>query len=97
MGFFSTHGYLFYHNRLVLASNSPSIPLLMKEFHYTPMGGHSRFLRTYRRLTANLYWVGMSKMTRDFVRSCLNFITSLPKPKGYQAVLVVVAKNFLLH
>ncbi|MCI10393.1 RNA-directed DNA polymerase (Reverse transcriptase), partial [Trifolium medium] len=120
-GYYVQQGVLFYKGRLVIASNSPSIPVLLKEFHSTPMGGHSGFLRTYRRLADNIYWVGMQKTIRDFVRSCdtcqrqkhaattpggllqplpipnavwedlsIDFITGLPKSKGYEAVLVVV-------
>ncbi|PNY02508.1 retrotransposon-related protein [Trifolium pratense] len=112
---------LFYHGRLVLSPMSPSIPLLQQEFHNTPTGGHSGYLRTYIRLAENLYWIGMQKQVRDFVRSCdicqrqkyaattpggllqplpipnaiwedlsLDFITGLPKSKGYTAVLVFV-------
>jgi hypothetical protein len=54
-GYIVQQGVLFYHGRLVLSSNSPYIPLLLKEFHETPMGGHSGFLRTYRRIAANIY------------------------------------------
>lgn len=120
-GFTVRQDVLFYQGRLVLSSDSPSIPVLLKEFHETPMGGHSGFLRTYRRLAANLYWPGMQKRVRDFVRACdtcqrqkyaatapggllqplpipnaiwedlsLDFITGLPKSKGFEAVLVVV-------
>lgn len=120
-GFTVQQGILFYQGRLVLSPNSPSIPLLLKEFHETPMGGHSGFLRTYRRLAANLYWPGMQRRVRDFVRACdvcqrqkyaatspggllqplpipnaiwedlsIDFITGLPKSRGFEAVLVVV-------
>ena len=120
-GFTVQKGILFYQGRLVLSPNSPSIPLLLKEFHETPMGGHSGFLRTYRRLAANLYWPGMQRRVRDFVRACdvcqrqkyaatspggllqplpipnaiwedlsIDFITGLPKSRGFEAVLVVV-------
>jgi hypothetical protein len=41
---------LLYQNRLVISPKSPSIPWLLEEFHCTPTGGHSGFLRTYRRL-----------------------------------------------
>ncbi|GAU13119.1 hypothetical protein TSUD_174190 [Trifolium subterraneum] len=114
---------LFYHGRLVLSPSSPSIPMLLTEFHSTPMSGYSGFLRTYRRLAENLYWSGMQKTVRDYVRSCdicqrqkydatspggllqplpipnsiwedlsLDFITGLPKSKGFEAVMVVVDK-----
>jgi hypothetical protein len=95
--------------------------LLLEEFHSTPTGGHSGFLRTYRKLADSLYWVGMQKSVQEFVRACdtcqrqkysaitpggliqplpvlnavweelsLDFVTGLPKSKGYEAILVVV-------
>jgi hypothetical protein len=54
-GFEVRQGVLFYQGRLVLSPTSPSIPLLLDEFHTTPTGGHSGFLRTYRRLADTLY------------------------------------------
>jgi hypothetical protein len=120
-GFVIQQGILLYHGRLVISPQSPSIPWLLEEFHCTPSGGHSGFLRTYRRLADSLYWVGMQRSIRDFVRACdvcqrqkynattpggliqplpipnavwedlsLDFVTGLPKSKGYEAVLVVV-------
>ncbi|CAJ2661882.1 unnamed protein product [Trifolium pratense] len=120
-GFYVKKGILFYKGRLVISPDSPSIPLLLKEFHSTPMGGHSSFLRTYRRIADNIYWIGMQKTVRNFVQSCdvcqrqkhsatspggllqplpipnaiwedlsIDFITGLPKSKGYEAILVVV-------
>jgi hypothetical protein len=112
---------LFYHDRLVLSSRSDCIPLMLKEFHSSATGGHSGFLRTYRRIAGNLYWVGMRKSVQEFVQSCdvcqrqkysasspmgllqplpiperiwddisMDFITGLPKSKGYEAIFVVV-------
>lgn len=46
------------------------IPTLLQEFHSTPTGGHSGYLRTYRWLAGNLYWVGMKKSVMEYVRSC---------------------------
>lgn len=57
-GFTVEQGVLLYQGRLVLSSKSPTIVVLLKEFHETPMGGHSGFLRTYRRMAENMYWVG---------------------------------------
>lgn len=124
-GYSVKQGVLFYHGRLVLSPKSPSIPLLSEEFHCTPTGGHSGFLRTYRKLADNLYWLGMQKSVREFVRACdicqrqkyaattpggllqplpipngiwedlsLDFITGLPKSKGYEVVLVVVDRLY---
>ncbi|PNX96070.1 retrotransposon-related protein [Trifolium pratense] len=92
-----------------------------EEFHSTPRGGHSGFYKTYRRVAANVYWVGMKSKIQGFVRSCdvcqrqkyltsspggllqplpipsqiwedisIDFITGLPKSKGYETILVVV-------
>src|ERR1044072_9526555 len=69
-GFSVQQGVLLYQGRLVLGANSAVIPQLLKEFHETPMGGHSGFLRTYRRVAENLYWVGMQKTIRDYVPAC---------------------------
>jgi transposase InsO family protein len=55
---------------LVLSADLSVIPQLLKEFHETPIGGYSGYLRTYKRIAENLYWVGMQKTIRDFVRAC---------------------------
>jgi hypothetical protein len=112
---------LLYQGRLVLSNTSSLIPSILEEFHATPQAGHSGFYKTYRRIAANVYWVGMKNTIQNFVRSCdtcqrhkylasspggllqplpipnqiwedisIDFITGLPKAKGYDAILVVV-------
>lgn len=120
-GFSYSNGVLFYKGRLVVAATSTWVPTLLKEFHATPQGGHSGFYRTYRRIAANLYWLGMKRDVQQFVMDChtcqrqkymaiapggllqplnipeqiwdevsMDFITCLPKSRGFEAVLVVV-------
>ncbi|CAJ2678799.1 unnamed protein product [Trifolium pratense] len=120
-GYVLKHGVLLYQGRLVLSAKSSLIPLLLAEFHETPQGGHSGFYRTYRRIAANVYWIGMKNTIQEFVRACdvcqrqkhltsspggllqplpipdriwedlsMDFVTGLPKSKGYEAILVVV-------
>ncbi|GAU45589.1 hypothetical protein TSUD_273890 [Trifolium subterraneum] len=120
-GFTYKQGVLLYEGRLVLSAKSTLIPQLLVEFHATPHGGHSGFYRTYRRIAANVYWVGMKNTIQEFVKSCdtcqrqkyltsspggllqplpipdriwedisMDFITGLPKSRGYEAILVVV-------
>jgi hypothetical protein len=68
-GFEFKHGVLLYDGRLVISNTSLLIPTLLQEFHSSPSGGHSGFYRTYRRVAANVYWVGMKNTIQQFVRS----------------------------
>jgi hypothetical protein len=68
-GFEFKHGVLLYDGRLVISNTSVLIPTLLQEFHSSPSGGHSGFYRTYRRVAANVYWVGMKNTIQQFVRS----------------------------
>lgn len=120
-GFSLTNGKLYHKGKLVIPASSKWIPRLIKEFHDSPSGGHSGFYRTYRRLAAQIYWIGMTKSIKAYVQACdtcqrykhstlapagllqplpipsqiwddisLDFITGLPKSKGYDMILVVV-------
>ncbi|CAJ2641256.1 hypothetical protein L195_g033199 [Trifolium pratense] len=107
--------------RLVISNKSVLIPTLLEEFHSTPKGGDSGFYKTYRRIAASVYWIGMKSTIQEYVRKCdicqrqkymasspggllqplpipeqvwedisIDFITGLPKSRGYEAILVVV-------
>ncbi|GAU37691.1 hypothetical protein TSUD_164940 [Trifolium subterraneum] len=120
-GYEFKNGVLLYEGRLVISGKSLLIPSLLEEFHSSPQGGHSGFYKTYRRIAANVYWVGMKGAVQEFVKNCdtcqrqkylasspggllqplpipdqiwedisLDFITGLPKSRGYEAILVVV-------
>ncbi|GMY22722.1 Transposon Ty3-I Gag-Pol polyprotein, partial [Fagus crenata] len=43
---------LWFQNRLVLPASSQFKTHLIREFHDTPVGGHSGVLRTYKRIAA---------------------------------------------
>ena len=53
------HGQLFYKNRLVIPKSSSVIPILLSEFHNGAIGEHAGYLKTYKRLTSQFFWVGM--------------------------------------
>lgn len=61
---------LLYQGQFVLPKASAYIPKLLQEFHGSAVGGHSGALKTYRRLAAKLYWVGMKKDVEDMVARC---------------------------
>ena len=65
-----SQGRLLYKGRLVVSKTSDLIPLLLREFRSSAMGGHSGFLRTYKQITADLYWQGMKQDIKWFVEEC---------------------------
>ena len=69
-GFSLHHGRLCYQDRVVLPRSSSQIPILLDEFHNTATGGHSGFLRTYKKVAATFYWKAMRKDIKDFVANC---------------------------
>ncbi|KAF2310558.1 hypothetical protein GH714_014456 [Hevea brasiliensis] len=64
------NGLLCYKNRVVVPPQSPIIHQLLKEFHDSPIGGHSGVLRTYKRLAQQFYWPSMHRSVKDHVASC---------------------------
>lgn len=55
---------------MVLPSSSQYKETIIREFHDTPVGGHSGILRTFKRLAANFLWLGMKKDMQYFVQQC---------------------------
>ena len=63
-------GHLLFKSRLYLPKGSTLIPLMLKEEHDGPVEGHFGFLRTYKRIAANVYWVGMKRDIQQYVEQC---------------------------
>ena len=70
VGFTVEQGLVYYKGRLVLPKASKLISTIISEFHNSPMGGHSGETKTYQRLAAELYWVGMRRDVAAYVREC---------------------------
>ncbi|KAL0544648.1 hypothetical protein IC582_019766 [Cucumis melo] len=69
---FTMHqGILKYKDRLVLSKSSTLIPTVSHTYHGSVFGGHSRFFRTYKRLTGELYWEGMKGDIKKYCEECL--------------------------
>ncbi|KAL4018114.1 hypothetical protein IC575_021704 [Cucumis melo] len=64
------NGRLLYKGRLVLPQTSSLIPRLLHTFHDSVLGGHSGFLRTYKRMSGELYWQGMKNDIKKYVEQC---------------------------
>ncbi|WVZ08755.1 hypothetical protein V8G54_022101 [Vigna mungo] len=56
VGYELRKGRLFYKGKLVLPSKSSSIPTIFKDMHESPIGGHSGYFRTFKRIVGVIYW-----------------------------------------
>lgn len=66
------NGCLLYKGRLVLPKGSAWIPKIIKEFHFSPLGGHSRYIWTYKRRAATIYLERMKNDMQIFAVRCDN-------------------------
>lgn len=69
-GFQLKGGRLYHEGRVVIPRNSPRISWILNEFHDTAVGGHSGYLRTYKRIASVVYWEGMRKRIQEYVQAC---------------------------
>ncbi|WVZ19999.1 hypothetical protein V8G54_007321 [Vigna mungo] len=63
-------GRLYYHDKLVLPKHYSRIPTIIQELHESPLGGHSGYFCTLKRIAGVLYWEGMRKDIKAFVMQC---------------------------
>ncbi|CAJ2679667.1 unnamed protein product [Trifolium pratense] len=63
-------GKLFHEGRIVIPKQSPRIAWILHEFHDTATGGHSGYLRTYKKIAGLVFWEGMRKNIKAYVESC---------------------------
>lgn len=55
--------------KLVVGQDSDLRNKLIQHFHGDPMGGHSGVLVSLKKLEAVLYWKGMRKQVKQWVRN----------------------------
>ncbi|KAL0542645.1 hypothetical protein IC582_008834 [Cucumis melo] len=70
-GYSLQKGMLMYKSRLVIVQQSSLKPVILETFHNSAVGGHSGFLRTYKRIAAELYWKGMKAEIKKHCEECL--------------------------
>lgn len=61
---------LLYKGRTVIPRNSTFIPILLRVYHDSVMGGHNGELKTYLRIAADWYWIGMRRSVSSYVQKC---------------------------
>lgn len=59
-----------YKGRLFLSAQPAFIPILLKEYHDSMIGGHSGVLRTMKRIQEQFHWPQMRKTIQDYVAGC---------------------------
>lgn len=59
-----------YRGKLWLPPNHPFIPMLLTEFHSTPLGGHMGEAKTLRRLQDSFHWENMRRDVHLHVLEC---------------------------
>lgn len=71
------------------------IPLIITEFHSTPMGGHMGVMKTLVRLCDQFTWKGMRNNVQTFIAACLDcqhMKYDTRKPAGLLYPLLVPAR-----
>ena len=56
--------------RLVVPRSSNLVTTIIREYHIGVVVGYSGFLRTYKRIAQDFYWVGMKGDIKKFVAEC---------------------------
>lgn len=69
-GFCLQGGLVYKNDRLVIPTKSSCIPALLEQFHTSAVGGHEGALKTFKRLTQEVYWRGMRKDVVIFITKC---------------------------
>ena len=69
----------------MLSAKSLLIPTILQTYHDSAPGGHTGFLRTYKRVAQDLFWPNMKNTIKNHVDRChtcqVNKISSL-SPAG---------------
>lgn len=56
--------------KIVVGNDSRLKQKLLQYFHSEALGGHSGVLVTTKRISSNLYWKGLRREVRNFIRAC---------------------------
>lgn len=78
---------LWFKKRIWIPLDSGFIPLILHEYHSSPVGGHAGIHRTIARIVAMFYWPSMRKDIKAFVQSCLTCQIMKPSNQAPQGLL----------
>lgn len=80
-------GLLRYKNKIWLGNNETLQTQIISALHSSPVGGHSGFPVTYRRLKQLFAWTGMKAMVAKFVAECMICQQAKPDRSKYPGLL----------
>jgi len=63
-------GMFYYKNRILLSPDNPLTKTLISEHQDSPWGGHSGYERTLQRLQKIVYWKGLERSVRQYIKEC---------------------------
>ena len=61
---------IFFHRKIWLLSDKKFIPIILEEFHSTPLRGHMGYAKTLHRIQAKFHWSNMRSDVRHFISRC---------------------------
>lgn len=62
---------IIFHDEEIVFPTPDDIPRILREYHYSAIGGHKGEKKTYKRILNNYYWKTMIKDIKDYIRNCL--------------------------
>jgi hypothetical protein len=80
-------GIIRYKNRIWLPANAALLPKILNSLHASPVGGHSGFSMTLRRVKSLFYWKNMKASIRQYVQECLICQRAKPDRARYPGLL----------
>lgn len=78
---------LLFKGRILVPPESALQPLLLHEYHQSPVGGHAGIQRTFARLSSVFYWPKMRQSIHDFIACCVPCQTFKPFNRTSQGLL----------
>ena len=94
------NGIVLCKNRVVIPPRSQIPDQQLREFHDSPLGGHSGMLQTYKRIAQQFYWPSMYRKVHEYVSSCdvcQQVKASTLSPAGLLQPLPASLNNFTGH
>lgn len=80
-------GLIRYKGRIWVGNNEDLQAKLISELHNNPIGGHSGFPVTYRRIKRLFAWMGMKKQVKKQLQQCQVCIQAKPERVKYPGLL----------